>query len=85
MVQYTGEAPSAAAWNDQGSDPYTVGGFGPRSGYYSQAAGPLTFGGASAAPSASAAPRQQRPAYTAGAYFNGTQVSSHAWPLLTIS
>ena len=75
MLQYTGDAASAAVWNDQGSDPYTVGGFGPRSGYYGQAAGPLTFGGASAAASASAAPRQQRPAYAASAYFNGTQVS----------
>ncbi|BDA44140.1 hypothetical protein COCOBI_05-3240 [Coccomyxa sp. Obi] len=70
--KYTGEAPSAA-WNDQGSDPYTVGGFGPRSGYYGQAAGPLTFGGASAAASASAAPRQQRPVFAAGGYYNGTQ------------
>ncbi len=75
MLQYTGDAASAAVWNDQGSDPYTVGGFGPRSGYYGQAAGPLTFGGPSAAASASAAPRQQRPAYAASAYFNGTQVS----------
>ncbi len=79
-VQFTGEAPSATWNNDQGSDPYTVGGFGPRSGYYGQAAGqaagPLTFGGASAATSM-AAPRQQRPVWAAaGGYYNGTQVRS---------